>query len=512
MGNRRRRYRCPAAPSSPGRGLPLVLASACAAFVLLSSVASGLVRPPSSAARSSVWSPRTGATALRSPPGGLSIRDARFGPLLMAGSSGSGGKRRRRKRKKADAPPSSPQEAAATTAPVVTRREEEAVGPPPPPGDAARKKSARDMASELLAQEMLMYDEVEDLTAFSPVALEDDDRIAAAAGRAGFDLNANNDETALEDIFDSREFLARKRERQMEDDERAGKPSSVVPTRNRIKRSDIKAYTKLLEMDPLADEDSSYFEEEGVDFISALLGDVEPNVGNDSDESTNKSGKRAVKRTSFLGIGSGPLQVGHFFGALSVVLMAFVEYPGFPLTNLPDPLRGALQGGEFSLNFNRLRPFLAGGMFPGRKNKKTNRDSFSPPIASPLAPSSSPTRNDPRTRHDLRRKLGPGRPRLPLGARARPEPGPLGGQDVRRRGHRVRPAHADPDAGGGGREEEAGGGDREAEEGTGEAQQVVVEGRERAVYIFVRVLYRRSEDGRRRLWGSFFSPGLLCRG
>ena len=210
-------------PSSPGRGLPLVLASACAAFVLLSSVASGLVRPPSSAARSSVWSPRTGATALRSPPGGLSIRDARFGPLLMAGSSGSGGKRRRRKRKKADASSSSEATAAA---PVVTRREEEPEPSSSSPEDAARKKSARDMASELLAQEMLMYDEVEDLTAFSPVALEDDDRIAAAAGRAGFDLNANNDETALEDIFDSREFLARKRERQMEDDERAGKPGA----------------------------------------------------------------------------------------------------------------------------------------------------------------------------------------------------------------------------------------------------------------------------------------------
>ena len=25
--------------------------------------------------------------------------------------------------------------------------------------------------------------------------------------------------------------------------------------------------------------------------------------------------------------------------------MAFIEYPGFPLTNLPTPLRGALQGG-----------------------------------------------------------------------------------------------------------------------------------------------------------------------
>lgn len=99
-------------------------------------------------------------------------------------------------------------------------------------------------------------------------------------------------------------------------------------------------------MDPLADEDNSYFEDEGeIDVISALLGDVEPGVGESSDETTNKSGKKVQKKTSFLGIGSGPLQVGHTFGALSVILCAFVEYPGFPLTNLPDPLRGSLQGG-----------------------------------------------------------------------------------------------------------------------------------------------------------------------
>jgi len=120
---------------------------------------------------------------------------------------------------------------------------------------------------------------------------------------------------------------------------------TLVSTK-RIKRSDIEAYTRLLEMDPLADEDSRYFEEESnVDFISALLGDVEPNVKN-TDGEENRTGKKMVKKTSFLGIGSGPLQLGHTFGSLAIVLCAFVEYPGFPLTNLPDPLRGALQGGE----------------------------------------------------------------------------------------------------------------------------------------------------------------------
>ena len=127
----------------------------------------------------------------------------------------------------------------------------------------------------------------------------------------------------------------------------AEKNEDATPVNTKkIKRSDIEAYTRLLEMDPLADEDSRYFEDEGkVDFISALLGDVEPNVKETAEEE-NRTGKRVVKKTSFLGIGSGPLQLGHFFGALAIVLCAFVEYPGFPLTNLPDPLRGALQGGE----------------------------------------------------------------------------------------------------------------------------------------------------------------------
>jgi len=81
----------------------------------------------------------------------------------------------------------------------------------------------------------------------------------------------------------------------------------------------------LLEQDPYADADDSFFEEEEYGAVSALLGE------------------RALP---FLGIPTGPLQVGHFIGALVIVLMAFVEYPGFPLTNLPSPLRGSLQGGK----------------------------------------------------------------------------------------------------------------------------------------------------------------------
>mmetsp|Transcript_26591 Transcript_26591/g.47926 ORF Transcript_26591/g.47926 Transcript_26591/m.47926 type:complete len:375 (-) Transcript_26591:252-1376(-) len=238
-------------------------------------------------------------------------------------------KRRRRKRKKEDAPAAAPEK----TKTIADDIEDE-----------KKKQSAQAMAQQLLSQEAMMFDE-EDLTSFTPVNLEDD-RIAAAAQKAGYSVTDSiGSDTQLKDIFDSREFLQRKREKQLEIEENQGKPTTAIPTRKKIKRSDIKAYEKLLEMDPIADEDDSYFEDEGIDFISALLGDVEPGVGDDSDENKNKSGSRVQKKTSFMGIGSGPLQVGHFIGALGVVLMAFVEYPGFPLTNLPDPLRGALQGG-----------------------------------------------------------------------------------------------------------------------------------------------------------------------
>lgn len=238
-------------------------------------------------------------------------------------------KRRRRKRKKEEAPAAAPQK----TKTIADDIEDE-----------KKKQSSKAMAQQLLSQEAMMFDE-EDLTSFTPVNLEDD-RIAAAAQKAGYSVTDSiGSDTQLKDIFDSREFLQRKREKQLEIEENMGKPTTAIPTRKKIKRSDIKAYEKLLEMDPIADEDDSYFEDEGIDFISALLGDVEPGVGDDSDENKNKSGSRVQKKTSFLGIGSGPLQVGHFIGALGVVLMAFVEYPGFPLTNLPDPLRGALQGG-----------------------------------------------------------------------------------------------------------------------------------------------------------------------
>ncbi|KAL3922656.1 MAG: hypothetical protein SGILL_002090 [Bacillariaceae sp.] len=88
----------------------------------------------------------------------------------------------------------------------------------------------------------------------------------------------------------------------------------------KIDRNDRQALLKQ----PYADADASFFEEEEYTTVSALLGE---------------------RAKPFLGIPTGPLQVGHFIGSLVIVLMAFVQYPGFPLTNLPTPLRGALQGG-----------------------------------------------------------------------------------------------------------------------------------------------------------------------
>ena len=221
----------------------------------------------------------------------LSHSATRVPTSLEMAASDKGGKRRRRKRKKADPPAAPP-----TTVKTTTTQAAPSVA-------GEKKPSAASMAAEILAQESMMYDE-DDFAKVAPQKLEEDDRIAAAARKAGYDVGgggaggAVTPGTELEDLFDSREFLQRKREKAMEDQSTAGKPSSVIPTRKKIKRSDVKAYEKLLEMDPLADEDDSYFEDEGIDFISALLGDVEPGVGDDSDENKNKSGKGVQKKTS----------------------------------------------------------------------------------------------------------------------------------------------------------------------------------------------------------------------
>lgn len=122
----------------------------------------------------------------------------------------------------------------------------------------------------------------------------------------------------LVELPDIRDALKRKELKKVEEEE---KEKNVRP---KISRKDRKAMLQLLEEQPYADADDSYFEEEEYGTVSALL---------------------AEGARPFLGIPPGPLQVGHFIGSLGIVLMAFVEYPGFPLTNLPTPLRDCLQGG-----------------------------------------------------------------------------------------------------------------------------------------------------------------------
>lgn len=130
----------------------------------------------------------------------------------------------------------------------------------------------------------------------------------------------DDDEAASLPLPDIREARARRREREEEAEIEAAKEEF----KPKVNRKDIEAMKKLLEAQPFADADETLFEEEEYGTVSALLGE---------------------KAKPFLGIGSGPLQVGHFIGSLAIMLMAFVEYPGFPLTNLPTPLRDCLQGG-----------------------------------------------------------------------------------------------------------------------------------------------------------------------
>jgi len=118
---------------------------------------------------------------------------------------------------------------------------------------------------------------------------------------------------------DIRDALKRKKERQIESEQEEKRKES----RPKISRRDVKAFEELLEAEPNADMDDSFFEKEEYGTVSALLGEGS---------------------SDFIGIPPGPLQLGHFIGALGIIICAFVEYPGFPLTNLPTPLRSSLQG------------------------------------------------------------------------------------------------------------------------------------------------------------------------
>lgn len=222
-------------------------------------------------------------------------------------------KRRRRKQKVAEG----------ETTPAKTSSPE----PPAPPAAVAAKTSPPavdtppvSLSSDNSDDEKINVADIKSVANFSfdgPIEASPppvDDKAATALPSV---VQAEDGSIPLPDIRDT---LQRKK---MGETPEKGPMDDNMP-KTKIDRTDRKALLKLLEQDPYADGDDSFFFEQDYTSISAWLG-----------EGTKP----------FLGIPTGPLQVGHTIGALVIVLMAFVEYPGFPLTNLPTPLRGALQGG-----------------------------------------------------------------------------------------------------------------------------------------------------------------------
>mmetsp|Transcript_27407 Transcript_27407/g.63402 ORF Transcript_27407/g.63402 Transcript_27407/m.63402 type:complete len:425 (+) Transcript_27407:616-1890(+) len=228
--------------------------------------------------------------------------------LQAKATSGSGNKKRRRKRKQQP-----------TTA-SKEEKEQDLTATPPPAAAAAAASDAEPISDsdKDLIGEIAKFE-------FQPSAdgaalpkdlsgISDSNEVLDAS-----DVVQSNDPAAIP-LPDIKDTLKRKQlQQELEQMEQEAANKQV-----KIKRSDTDAFLKLLEQDPYADSDDSLFEKEEYGTVSALLGEgAKP----------------------FLGIPFELLQVGHFIGALGIVLMAFVEYPGFPLTNLPTPLRDALAGG-----------------------------------------------------------------------------------------------------------------------------------------------------------------------
>jgi len=239
--------------------------------------------------------------------------------LAAAKSSGEGGKKkRRRKRKKG------PESKAVE------------VDDPPPVASQSESFSEADAAiggSEEMDDEEINVADIKDVANFSfggaagagvgasggidaapPQSIEESSDTAPMPVSTVQEVDGS---IPLPDIKDTM------RRKQMDVKKGAPEEDSIMP-KTKINRGDRQALLKLLEQDPYADGDDSFFQEEEYTTVSALLGE---------------------RAKPFMGIPIGPLQVGHFIGALVIVLMAFIEYPGFPLTNLPTPVRDALQGG-----------------------------------------------------------------------------------------------------------------------------------------------------------------------
>jgi len=133
------------------------------------------------------------------------------------------------------------------------------------------------------------------------------------------------DVTKAQDLPDFKDAVTRKM-KQKQEEPKSESPSTFAPATPtpKIKRNNIKDFNNLLEIDPSADMNDEYFQPRKYNTVSALLGE---------------------QAKPFLGIPLAVLQIGHFFGLLTILLMSFVEYPGFPLTDLPTAVRETLKSG-----------------------------------------------------------------------------------------------------------------------------------------------------------------------
>ncbi|CAN0097661.1 unnamed protein product [Pylaiella littoralis] len=101
------------------------------------------------------------------------------------------------------------------------------------------------------------------------------------------------------------------------------KQGSEVDEASRVARGNMAAFTKLLELDPEADSEDALFTSESYDAFSSILGEGKP----------------------FVGIDNSYLQSGHTVLLALLLVCAFIELPGFPLTSLPYDVREFLKTG-----------------------------------------------------------------------------------------------------------------------------------------------------------------------
>lgn len=112
----------------------------------------------------------------------------------------------------------------------------------------------------------------------------------------------------------------KRKEEKKEAEAEQSEPESFLPLPERTRQNMLDA----LELDPFADSDFERFESEDYDLVSALIGE----------------GSRP-----FLGIPLPYLQTGHSALLLTILVMAFVDVAGNPLTELPTEIRDFFKTG-----------------------------------------------------------------------------------------------------------------------------------------------------------------------